>query len=104
MSTYTHFKGPLQSIPSDSSLGLQYLKSFLPIVDSKKVTLQDVVSPEAVLVSNGSPPAKFTDLLPMFDKRSEMLNHFSHEDHPIEAWDLVGAEGKRTVIFASISK
>jgi hypothetical protein len=104
MSTYTHFKGPLQSIPSNASPGILYLKSFLPIVDSKKVNLQDIISPEALLVSNGSPPTKFTDVLPMFERRSEMLDHFSHEDYPVEAWDLAGADGKRTVIFASISK
>ena len=104
MPQYSHYSGILSLIPEDSSAGLLFLKQYLPLIDSSNPLIMDAVSPDASLITNDSPPLKFSDVLPMFSKRAEMLDHFSHADFPVEAWDLEELNGKRTVIYSSISR
>jgi hypothetical protein len=104
MYTYTTYKGLLASIPPTSTPGLIFLKSYVPLLDSTNPPLADVTAPNAVLISNGGTPSKITDLLPMFSKRAEMLDLFSHTEEDVQVWDLEGEAGKRTVIWSSVSR
>jgi hypothetical protein len=104
MPLYTTYSGQLASIPTTSTAGLIFLKSYVPLLDSINPPLADLASPEAVLISNGGPHMKVMDLLPMMSKRAEMLDSFSHTEQDMQIWDLEGEAGKRTVIWSSVSR
>lgn len=105
MPSYEHFSGQLSAIPQVASPGLQFLKEYLPLLDSEKpVILDNHVKPSATLITNGSQPIPMKELPQMFEKRAEMLSIFTHTAHPIEAWDMERLMGERTVIFHSVSR
>jgi len=105
MPSYEHFSGQLSAISQTASPGLQFLKEYLPLLDSDSAVFLDKhVKPSASLISNGSEPMRLKEISQMFEKRTEMLSLFTHTAHPIEAWDMEKEKGERTVIFHSVSK
>src|SRR6202000_1257755 len=104
MPTYSTYNGQLASIPDTSTPGLVFLKSYVPLLDSASPPMGDLASPNAVLITNGGPPMKVTDLAPMFSMRAEALDLFSHMEKDMQVWDLEGDAGKRTVIWSSVSR
>ena len=105
MPSYEHFSGQLSAIPQTASPGLQFLKEYLPLLDSDSaVVLDSHVKPSATLISNGGQPIPLKEISQMFEKRAEMLSVFTHTAHPIEAWDMERDAGERTVIFHSVSR
>jgi hypothetical protein len=105
MPSYEHFSGQLSAIPQTASPGLQFLKEYLPCLDSDNaVVLDNHVKPSATLISNGGQPMPLKEISQMFEKRAEMLSLFTHTAHPIEAWDMEREMGERTVIFHSVSR
>jgi hypothetical protein len=96
--------GSRESIPSNASRGLLFLKTFLPILDSLaedvSSSIPAYVSSKAQFIMNHEPPLSFEKLSEMFSTRREMLQLFKH--NVSKAWEIQ-REGGGTVIFESVS-
>jgi len=95
--------GSRESIPSNASSGLLFLKTFLPILDSLKEASSSIpgyVSPNAQFIMNHGSPLSVEKLSEMFSIRREMLQLFKHDIS--KAWEIQ-REGGCTVIFESVS-
>jgi hypothetical protein len=96
-------QGSQESIPSNASPGLLFLKTFLPILDSlddASSSIPTYVSPKAQFIMNHEPPLSVEKLSEMFSIRREMLQLFKHD--VTKAWEI-SREGGCTVIFESTS-
>lgn len=99
--------GPYTSIPSTSSPGLQFLKSFLPALDSLDPIAKPVapfLHPEAKIYVGSNPPNTSQQVIPLLEVRGKHLSAFHHDMEV--AWDIVpeGSDGrKRTVMFQATS-
>lgn len=90
MKTSIH-KGSLNSIPPTASPGLQFLKSFLPALDSldpntKTDPISRFVSPKATFMINSNPPTGARDVVPLLRLRGRHLSLVRHEVDII--WDI----------------
>ena len=63
--------------------------------------LASFLEPDASFVGNDSPPVQLAQIMPLFKKRAEDLSVFGHELK--KAWDVELEDGKRTVMYESIS-
>jgi hypothetical protein len=102
------YTGTLDEIPDNASPGLLYLKAYLPALDSLSSSpdplLHKIVSPSAVIINNGNPPAgagekgqrerKLTKRAAALKSMSRVLRR---------AWDVDGSDGRRTVLYESIN-
>jgi hypothetical protein len=99
--THTH-TGSHHSIPSTASPGLRFLASFLPAVDgSDSSTLSPFLAPNAVFIINGGEATPAETIIVMMKMRAQRLKTFRHELK--RAWDVDCGEGKRTVLYESVS-
>ena len=101
-SVCTIHHGSQESIPSNASTGLLFLKTFLPILDSLEKASSSIpayVSPKAQFIINNE-PLSVEKLSAMLSKRREMLQLFKHDVS--KAWEIQ-REGGCTVIFESLS-
>jgi hypothetical protein len=105
MATASIHKGSYQSIPSDASPGLIWLKSFLPILDSLNsqdhTALHEYLGPTATFAINNGEPKLAEQVLPMLAMRSTMVSKFLHDVHTV--WDVGKEDGRRTVLYESTS-
>jgi hypothetical protein len=102
---YTH-SGPYESIPPSAPPGLQFLKNFLPALDSLDPNTNPIspfIRPDARVLVGSSPPNTGKDVIGLLNVRQRHIQHFHHEVH--KAWDIgVGDEaGRRTVMFEATS-
>jgi hypothetical protein len=107
---YTH-EGPYESIPSTASPGLQFLRHFLPALDSLDPTTNPVspfIHPDARVFVGSGPPNRGTDVVGLLNVRQRHIQHFHHEVH--KAWDIARTDtgngngnGPRTVMFEATS-
>ncbi|KAF4267301.1 hypothetical protein KXV95_004602 [Aspergillus fumigatus] len=106
---YTH-EGPYESIPSTASPGLQFLRHFLPALDSLDPTTNPIsrfIHPDARVVVGSGPPNRGTDVIGLLNVRQRHIQRFQHEIH--KAWDIArpdtgnGNGGPRTVMFEATS-
>jgi hypothetical protein len=100
--TYTHYNGNLSDIPESASPGLRFLQKYITAIDSLDqaspvIVLDQLILPTTTFATNGGDPAPAKQVQQMFSKRAEMLSDFSHSKFPIDAFDLKGEDGKRTV-------
>lgn len=105
MATTSIHQGSYQSISSDASPGLVWLKSFMPTIDSLNggdyTALQQYLGPRATFITNNSEPKLAEQVLPMLAMRSTMVSKFLHDVHTV--WDIGKEDGKRTVLYESTS-
>ncbi|RHZ55746.1 uncharacterized protein CDV56_104853 [Aspergillus thermomutatus] len=103
---YIH-EGPYESIPSTAPPGLQFLKDFLPALDSLDPSANPVspfIHPDARILVGSSPPNKGTDVIGLLDVRQRHLQRFHHDVH--RAWDIARTDTgnhARTVMFEATS-
>lgn len=101
--THTHH-GSIDTIPSDASLGLLFLKSFLPIIDSLNFdgeALSKLLTPDATFNINHHAPMATEIVLSVLSNRSTMVAKFGHELDTV--WDIAKEDGTRTVLYQSTS-
>jgi hypothetical protein len=102
--TVSAHRGHYGSIPSDASLGLLFLKSMLPALDSLDPLTNPIIpflSPNARFIVNGGSPIPVSEVIAMLDARAEKLSVFHHDI--LAAWDVEIDGGKRTVMYESVS-
>jgi hypothetical protein len=100
---YTH-TGSYQTIPATASPGLRFLAAFLASVDSLNPAnnpLGQYLSPNAVFIINGSEPTPSSTVTGMMATRNSRLKAFRHDLK--QAWDIELEDGKRMVMYESIS-
>lgn len=88
-STVTIHHGPYESIPSTASPGLQFLKRFLPAMDSltpSEETIRPLFTPNAPILVGSEPPASASRATPIMQVRARHVSHFHHHVHI--AWDM----------------
>jgi hypothetical protein len=93
--TFTHYTGPLSSLPATSSPGFLFLSVYIAAIDAldrsspaaKK--LHDILAPDATFTNNGGDPLPLSKMEFMFGQRHGMLEKFEH-GCPIRSWDLEG--------------
>ncbi|KAJ5467925.1 hypothetical protein N7475_005677 [Penicillium sp. IBT 31633x] len=81
--------GPYESIPPDASPGLNFLRRFLPAVDSLTPTqtrISPFFTPSAPILVGSDPPTAASQAVPLLEVRSHHLSEFHHEIHL--AWDI----------------
>ena len=117
MKTTIHH-GPYTTIPTHTSPGLHFLKTFLPALDSLDAESHPIapfLHPDADLSVNSNPPNKGSQVVPLLEVRRKHLAAFGHEVEV--AWDIAlepedDDEGqgqgrdkrdKRTVMFEATS-
>jgi hypothetical protein len=105
---FTSYHGLIQEVPDDASVGLQFLALWLKVIDtldqsSTPTSLATMLAPSAAIKTNGI-AASTDQIVQMLDHRQMMLSAFSHQQHPISAFDLELAGGKRTLTCESISR
>ncbi|KAF7122365.1 hypothetical protein CNMCM5793_000390 [Aspergillus hiratsukae] len=102
---YTH-QGSYESIPSTAPPGLQFLKHFLPALDSLDPNTNPVspfIHPDARVFVGSGPPNRGTDVVGLLNVRQRHIQYFHHEVH--KAWDIGDGNGTgpRTVMFEATS-
>ncbi|RHZ69807.1 hypothetical protein CDV55_106130 [Aspergillus turcosus] len=107
---YTH-EGSYESIPSTAPPGLQFLKHFLPALDSldpKANPVSPFIHPDARVFVGSSPPNTGKAVIGLLDVRQRHIKHFHHDVH--KAWDIARSDtgngtatGPRTVMFEATS-
>lgn len=102
---YTH-EGSYESIPSTAPPGLQFLKHFLPALDSLDPNAHPVspfIHPDARVFVGSGPPNRGTDVVGLLSVRQRHIKYFHHDVH--KAWDIGDgtATGPRTVMFEATS-
>ena len=112
MKTTIHH-GPYTTIPTPTTPGLHFLKTFLPALDSLDAESHPIapfLHPDADLSVNSNPPNKGSQVLPLLEVRSKHLAAFGHEvevawDIDLEQEDDDERQGKcrRTVMFEATS-
>ena len=107
MSTYSKGSclirtGSYESIPSDASPGLLFLKQFLPILDSldEDPPIAQFVSPDVRFIINQEAPTSLAKLAEMLGMRRERVRLFKHD--VFKAFEIQREMGF-TVIFESTS-
>ncbi|EYE92901.1 uncharacterized protein EURHEDRAFT_414847 [Aspergillus ruber CBS 135680] len=99
--------GPYTTIPTNTSPGLQFLKSFLPALDCLDPISKPVapfLHPDAPIYVGSNPPSTGRNVVPLLEVRSKHLSAFHHDMEV--AWDIVpdGSDGHtRTVMFQATS-
>ena len=81
--------GPYESIPADASPGLQFLRRFLPVVDTLSPgddRISSFFTPNAPILVGSNPPSSARDVTPLLDVRARHLAHVYHQVHI--AWDI----------------
>jgi hypothetical protein len=97
-------RGPYTSIPSDTSPGLRFLKGILQALDSLEPPATPIgafLSPSAQFIINGGKPIPSSAISSMLSSRREKLIAFRHD--VTVAWDVEKDDGKRTVMYESVS-
>jgi len=100
---YSH-AGPYQTISSTASPGLRFLKAFLPAVDALTPAadpLAQYLTPNAVFIINGGEPTPAETIISMMKMRGQRLKTFRHDVKA--AWDIEMGDGKRVVMYESVS-
>ena len=94
--------GSYESIPSNASPGLLFLKMFLPILDSldEFPPIHHYVSPDARFVINGEAPLSLAKVSEMFGMRRKAVQKFKHDVSV--AWEIQREKGY-SVIFEGTS-
>lgn len=87
--TVTIHHGPYESIPTTASPGLQFLKRFLPAMDSltpSEETIRSLFTPNAPILVGSEPPTSACQATPIMQVRGRHVSHFHHHVHI--AWDI----------------
>ena len=118
MKTTIHH-GPYTTIPTLTTPGLHFLKTFLPALDSLDAETHPIapfLHPDADISVNSNPPNKGCQVVPLLEVRRKHLSAFGHEMEV--AWDIALEEAdpgdqrqaqgkdrgdKRTVMFEATS-
>jgi hypothetical protein len=103
--TFTHYAGPLSSLPASSSPGFLFLSVYIAGIDALDRSspaarkLHDILAPGATFTNNGGDPLPLSKVEFMFGQRQGMLEKFEH-GYPICSWDLEGegSSGGRMVV------
>ncbi|GFF46478.1 hypothetical protein IFM61606_00548 [Aspergillus udagawae] len=106
---YTTHEGPYESIPSTATPGLQFLKHFLPALDSLDPNANPVspfIHPDARVFVGSGPPNRGTDVVGLLNVRQRHIQYFHHDVH--KAWDIARTDtgsgsDTRTVMFEATS-
>lgn len=94
--TVTIHHGPYESIPETASPGLQFLKRFLPAMDSltpSEETIRPLFTPNAPILVGSDPPTSASQATPIMQVRGRHISHFRHHVHI--AWDIDLSEPDR---------
>lgn len=89
MATTIIHLGPYESIPDTASAGLQFLKRFLPAMDSLGPTEESIsplFTPNAPIFTGSDPPTSASRGPPIMHVRGRHISHFHHHVHI--AWDI----------------
>jgi hypothetical protein len=107
--TFTHYTGPLASIPSAATPGLTFISAYVPTIDAidrssdtaKK--LDTLLAPDAVFITNGAPPVTRDKIAIFLGVREKNLERFGHDGGDVQIWDIEEKGGWRKVVFEAFS-
>lgn len=114
MKTTIHH-GPYTTIPTPTTPGLHFLKTFLPALDSLDAESHPIapfLHPDADIYVDSNPPNKGSQVVPLLEVRRKHLAAFGHDVEV--AWDIAlepdeareqgrDRRDKRTVMFEATS-
>ena len=96
--------GPYPLISSDASPGLRFLKAILRALDSLQPSsspLAPFLASNALFIFNSGEPVAANQIIAMLNSRAAKLDAFHHDVK--FAWDVGMGDGRRTVMYESIS-
>ncbi|RMJ29016.1 hypothetical protein PHISP_00096 [Aspergillus sp. HF37] len=113
MGKVTIHNGPYTAISENASPGLQFLKQFLPALDSldPSRTVAPFLTPNASIIVGSQPANPGNRVIPLLEVRSKHLDRFRHDVHVV--WDIehtnadqnqaIQGDTRRTVMFEATS-
>lgn len=100
MAQTTIHHGSHETIPSDASPGLVFLRDLMNAIDTLEQDpspLPKLLVPEAKFIFNGNPPASVDQVLVTLRMRSTRLRKYKHNGDL--AWDILTKDGRWTVMY-----